>query len=45
VPDDLTRTVGNVKGASPVMVRLVLERLVKEGAVGKINGRWVEVRS
>ena len=45
VPDDLMRTVGNFKGSSPAMVRLVLERLVKEGAIGKINGRWVEVRS
>lgn len=42
---ELTRQVSNARGASPALIELALTRLVKEGAVGKINGRWVEVRS
>ena len=39
--EDLVRLVGNSKGASPAMVEMVLIRLMKEGAIGKLNGRLV----
>ena len=39
--EDLARLVGNSKGDSPAMVEMVLVRLMKEGAIGKLNGRLV----
>ena len=39
--DDLARRVGNSKGASAAMIEMVLVRLMKEGAIGKLNGRLV----
>ncbi len=39
--DDLGRVVGNAKGASPPMIERTLMRLFKEGAVAKVNDRWV----
>ncbi|MCB1824137.1 MAG: hypothetical protein H6969_12080 [Gammaproteobacteria bacterium] len=39
--EDLARLVGNSKGDSPAMVEMVLVQLMKEGAIGKLNGRLV----
>lgn len=39
--EEITRQVGNGKGASPAMVEMVLNHLAKAGDVGRINGRWV----
>lgn len=39
--EELCRQCGNGKGASPAMIELVLMRLVKQGDVSKVNGRWV----
>lgn len=39
--EDLARVVGNGKDSSAEMVEMVLVRLMKEGAIGKLNGRLV----
>ena len=39
--EEITRQVGNGKGASPDMVGMVLNQLALAGDVGRVNGRWV----
>ena len=38
---ELTRQVGNDKGASSAMIELALGKLAKSGQVARMNGRWV----
>lgn len=39
--DEIIRQVGNAKGASPAMIELTLTRLAKEGAISRLNGKWI----
>lgn len=39
--EEIARQCGNGKGCSPAMIELALTRLVKEGAIGTMNGRWI----
>jgi hypothetical protein len=43
--EELKYAVCTGKGTSPALVDMVLTRLVKEGAIAKVNGRWVEARA
>ncbi|MDG4594569.1 MAG: hypothetical protein P9F75_02570 [Candidatus Contendobacter sp.] len=43
--EELKRAVCTGKGTSPALVDMALTRLVKEGAIAKVNGRWVEARA
>ncbi len=42
--EDLKRTVCTEKGTSPALVDMALIRLVRDGEITKVNGRWVESR-
>ena len=42
--EELKRAVCTGKGTSPALVDMALTRLVKEGVIAKVNGRWVEAR-
>ncbi|MCB1918451.1 MAG: bifunctional DNA primase/polymerase [Candidatus Competibacteraceae bacterium] len=39
--EEIVRQVGNGKGRSPALIELALTRLAKEGAIGRVNGKWV----
>lgn len=43
--EELKRAVCTGKGTSPALVDMALTRLVKEGTIAKVNGRWVEARA